>query len=175
MRQHIVALVILVTAGWLAAGDTAVAQDGRKLPQKAPDAAFHARSQEFSLRDFEGQKVMLWLLSTWCSSCIAGLDALADAQPRLEQANLKILALRNHENGGFPGPSITEFAARVGKPLTEAPNWVFGQVSPDMARRYNPQSYPDIYFLIDEDGMVQVVSTAPAATLDKIKRFATGR
>lgn len=175
MRQHIVALVILVATGWLAADDTAVAQDGRRLPQKAPDAAFHARSQEFSLREFEGRKVMLWLLSTWCSSCIAGLDALADAQPRLARANLKILALRNHENGGFPGPTITEFAQRPGDAVTEAPNWVFGQASAGMAQRYNPRKYPDIYYLIDEEGMVRAVSTAPAATLDKIERFATGR
>lgn len=175
MRQHIAALVTLLATGWLAVGGTAVAQDARGLPQKAPDATFYAHANEYSLGDFEGQKVMLWLLSTWCSSCVAGLEALADTQPRLERTDLKVLALRNHENGGFPGPSITEFAKRVEKPLTEAPNWVFGQASPGMARRYNPQNYPDIYFLIDEEGMVQVVSTAPAATLDKIERFASAQ
>lgn len=117
---------------------------------------------------------MLWLLSTWCPSCAAGLDALAEKQPQLEEAGLTVLALRNHKNGGFPGPSITEFMQEYGSSLAQAPNWVLGEASPEMAKRYNPRNYPDVYFLIDEEGMVQAVSTAPAATLDRIMRFAAG-
>ena len=41
-----------------------------------------------------------------------------------------------------------------------------------MASRYNPRRYPDIYFLIDEKGMLQAVNGAPSATMSTIKKFA---
>jgi len=143
-------------------------------PFAAPEAAFSSQSRQFSLAQFKGHKVMLWLFSTWCSTCIPGLKALVVNQPQWKQKGLVILALKNFKNGGYPGPSVDEFAARFGAPVLQAPNWIFGDASAEMDARYNARKFPDIYFLIDEQSVVQVVSTAPAVTLDKIMKFAGG-
>ena len=170
-----VLLIILATSiAWLPSG-RAVAQGTGGLPIAAPDAAFVSDTRQHTIAAFKGGKVMLWLLSTWCSSCGVGMQALVEKQPQLRRTGLTILALKNYENGGYPGPSLDDFVEQFGGSLRHAPNWIFGDASKALAAEYNARNYPDIYFLIDEQGMVQGVNGAPAATLDTIMMFATGR
>ena len=147
----------------------------RKLPYIAPAAAFHSQGNKQTLAAYRGRKVMLWLFSTWCHTCAVGVKAMAGKRSYWQQQDLVILAVRNHQNGGYPGPSITAFVQRFGGTVARAPNWVLGEASAEMDRLYNARKFPDIYFLIDEKGMVQTVSTAPAVTMDKITMFAEGR
>lgn len=156
-------------------GDTLVAQATVQMPRvgkPAPDAVFQANDRSVALSSLRGKKVVLWLFSTWCASCAQGVNALARIQPKLQDAGITVVALRNPGNGGFSGPSITEFFARYGAPLAKAPNWLLGQASDGLGRRYNPKGYPDVYFLIDASGVIRAVDTAPSATLDRILRFA---
>lgn len=156
-------------------GNTLVAQATMQMPrvgQPAPDAVFEANNRSVALSSLHGKKVVLWLFSTWCASCAQGVDALARVQTKLQQAGITVVALRNPGNGGFSGPSITDFFARYGAPLAKAPNWLLGQASDRLDRLYNPKGYPDVYFLIDTTGVVRAVDTAPSATLDRILRFA---
>jgi len=160
---------LLVLAALLPA---AAARAAAHLPVPAPDATFESAGQERSLAEFRGTRVMLWMLSTWCSSCAAGLAAMAEKRAVLERAGLQVLAIRNLDNGGYPGPALREFVARFGPGLLEAGNWTFGEAGAEMARRYNPRRYPDIYFLIDEQGMLRAVEGTPGVTMDTITRFA---
>ena len=149
-----------------------VAQAAKDLPVKAPPAKFASGGgKQIPLARYKGQKVMLWMFSTWCPSCAAGFQALVEQQPVLAKAGLRVIALKNYRNGGYPGPSLQDFVKRFGSPLLKAPNWTFGEVTADMAAKYNPRRYPDIYFLIDEKGMLQAVDGAPGATMSTIKKF----
>jgi len=141
------------------------------LPALAPAAKFETGAGTRSLAEFRGRKVMLWMYSTWCSSCAAGLDALEAHQRSLKRAGVEVIALQNFQNGGYPGPSPRKFVERFARALLAAPNWIFGTVPEAMAKRYNPRRYPDIYFLIDEQGMVRAIEGAPGATMDQILRF----
>jgi len=161
---------ILLAAGTLLFAATAPA--ATKLPVKAPPASFASGGKQIPLARYQGKKVMLWMFSTWCGSCAAAFEALAEQQPALAKAGLRIIALKNYENGGYPGPSLQDFVKRYGTTLLKAPNWIFGEVTAEMASRYNPRRYPDIYFLIDEKGMLQAVNGAPSATMSTIKKFA---
>ena len=170
-RVIIALLLLMSSAGW----SWPFGASGAPTPPfAAADAAFSSQSKQFSLAQFKGRKVMLWLFSTWCSTCIPGLKALVANQPQWKQNGVVILALKNFKNGGYPGPSVDEFAARFGAPVLQAPNWTFGDASAEMDTRYNARKFPDIYFLIDEQSVVQVVSTAPAVTLGEIMKFAAG-
>lgn len=140
--------------------------------QKAPDTYFYVNSKKIELKDFEGKKVMLWLFSTWCPSCISGFDALAERQSELKKNKLTIIVLRNYKNGGYPGPTVTEFAKKYGENLLNEDNWVFGEASEDLENKYNSKKYPDIYFLINKKGTITNINGAPAATLDDILSFA---
>ena len=143
--------------------------------QKAPNTYFYVNSKKVSLKNFEGKKVMLWLFSTWCPSCIVGFQALAKKQPELKKDNLTIIVLRNYKNGGYPGPTVIEFAKKYGKNLLKAENWVFGEASNNLESIYNAKKYPDIYFLINSKGFIININGAPAATLDNILSFAKGK
>ena len=169
-----VLLIVVATSVSLFPSGRAHAQGAGGLPIAAPDAPFESQAQQYSIAQFKGRKVMLWLLSTWCPSCGVGMQALVEKQPQLQQLGLTVLALKNYENGGYPGPSLDAFVERFGGSLRQAPNWIFGDVSRELAAKYNARNYPDIYFLIDEQGMVQAVNGAPSATMDTIMTFATG-
>ena len=125
-----------------------------------------------STAQLKGHRAMLWLLSTWCGSCAAGLQAMADQAGKLEKTGLRVVILRNYQNGGYPGPDIRDFVNRVAPKLLKVPGWTLGEASMQLDHAYNRKHYPDIYFLIDADGRVQAVSGAPSATMDKILRFA---
>ena len=161
---------LLVAAGMLLFAPLAPA--ATKLPVKAPPASFASGGKQIPLARYQGKKVMLWMFSTWCGSCAAAFEALVEQQPALAKAGLRVIALKNFQNGGYPGPALQDFLKRFGAPLLKAPNWTFGEVSAEMAARYNPRHYPDIYFLIDEKGMLQAVNGAPGATMSTIKKFA---
>jgi thiol-disulfide isomerase/thioredoxin len=168
-------LMVLATGISLLPSGRALAQGVAGLPVAAPDAPFESQARQYSIAEFKGHKVMLWLLSTWCPSCSVGMQALVEKQPQLQQAGLTILALKNYQNGGYPGPSMDAFVEQFGGSLRQAPNWIFGDASQKLAAEYNARNYPDIYFLIDEQGMVQAVNGAPSATLDTIMSFAAGK
>lgn len=137
----------------------------------APEAHFTILSGEDThLSDFRGQKVMFWVLATWCPSCIAGAQVLQENNKQL--VNLTIIALKTYGNAGFPGPTIEEFATQYSPDLLSAPNWLWGDASPESTKVYNPKNFPDIYFLIDENGMLKDIDGAPAATINKIIDFA---
>jgi thiol-disulfide isomerase/thioredoxin len=144
------------------------------LPIVAPQASFSIEGTPYTLSQFKNRRVMLWFLSTWCTSCSVALEALENKQPELIESGLQIVALKNHENGGYPGPTMHEFVNHFSPDLFDAPNWLIGDASAELGTTYNPRRYPDIYFLIDEKGMLVAVEGAPGATLDVIMDFARG-
>lgn len=138
----------------------------------APNAWFLVPAGRESIAQFKGHDVMLWLLSTWCSSCQEGLRVLAREQAVLQHVGLTVIVVENYHNGGYGGESIASFAKRYGASVQHAPNWVFGSAPHTFGSRYNPQKLPDIYYLIDKRGIVRVIDAAPSATLQKILTFA---
>ena len=117
-----------------------------------------------------GEPVMLWLFATWCSTCKRGAEALADHGDRL--GDLQILALKTAGNAGYSGPSIREFIYDAAPAMRDAPNWTWGTASETTTSTYNPSAVPDVYYLIDREGRIQVHETAPATTIEDIVSFA---
>ena len=137
---------------------------------QAPEATFRTiNNKQVSLSDYRGKKVMLWFLATWCSSCSAGARVLAQNNSKL--GNLTIIAIETYGDAGYQGPPVKEFAQRTDPNLLSMPNWVWGNASQEATAIYNSRNFPDIYFLIDENGILQDVDSAPAATINKIIQF----
>lgn len=137
----------------------------------APDATFtDLNGAQVKLSHFKGQKVMFWLVATWCSSCIKGAKVLAQNESKL--SNLTIITLKTYGNAGYQGPSIKDFAKQSAPKMLSAKNWYWGDLTQQSTRVYNPRNYPDIYFLIDKDGVVREINDAPAATIGDILKFA---
>lgn len=142
-----------------------------QIGEKAPDAEFtNIDGEKLKLSDYRGERVMFWYLATWCPSCIKGAEVLEENNDQLE--GMKVIALKTYGNAGYKGPTILEFAQKYSPDALNYDNWVWGDASQQGTNTYNPQNYPDIYFLIDENGILQDIDRAPAATLNKIINFA---
>lgn len=145
-----------------------------KIPFAVTELSFSSQPKQHVLSEYKGKKVMLWLFSTWCHTCVASVRAMQKQQALWQQQGLVILALRNYQNGGYPGVSMKEFMQRFGPETSLYWNWVTGEASKQMDKRLNSRKFPDIYFLIDEKGYVQKVSTAPNRTMKLIVDFING-
>ncbi len=147
----------------------------KPLPYLAPESVFNIQGSPISLKKYRGKKVMLWLFSTWCHTCVVAAKSLEKHNTELQQNGLTVLAIRNYKNGGNPGLNIEQFMGEFAPSLLKANNWVLGEATAQLDNRYNAKHYADVYFLIDEQGIIQVVSTSPAATLPTIKQFLKGK
>ena len=144
-----------------------------KIGAPAPDMAFTTvGGAQRRLSEFRGRPVMLWLFATWCPTCIYGTIAVAEKFDRIQQAGIQIIQLKLYNNLGYPGPSVEDFARRHAGSIPPSPDWLWGDASREGSFTYDPRGYPDIYFLIDKDGVLQAVDVAPHATMDTILAFA---
>jgi len=146
----------------------------QKLPFFVPNVSFTSQSKQYSLSDYKGKKVVLWLFSTWCHTCVASVKAMQKNQALWEKTGLVILALRNYDNGGYPGVGMPAFMQKFAPDVKSLNNWITGEASQQMNEKLNAKKFPDIYFLIDENGIVQSVNTAPNRTMKLISVFAKG-
>ncbi|GGX70806.1 redoxin domain-containing protein [Saccharospirillum salsuginis] len=160
-------------AGLLLAGLVAIQGAFAAPAPEAPDAYFRtAEGMTVSTAELKGEPTLLFLLSTWCTSCSAGVKALYRQADQLEDLRLRVVVLRNYENGGYPGMDIQPYVEQVVSNFVQPENWILGQASEKLDQAYYARHYPDIYFLIDANGRIQDVSSAPAATMDRILTFA---
>ncbi len=178
-----IGIVVLIIGGifWIATSrqqniSTPVTPQAKSRVQvlinaKAPEASFtNLNDAKIKLSSFKGKKVMLWLVATWCSSCSEGARVLSQNENAL--SNLTIITLKTYNNAGYPGPSIKTFAQQSAPKMLLVKNWLWGDITQDSASVYNPRNYPDIYFLIDKNGIVRDINDAPAATINTIRAFA---
>jgi len=144
---------------------------GTQVEMTAPNATFTTINGETKqLSSYRGEKVMLWIFATWCSSCKQGARALQANNEQLQ--NVEIVAVKTAGNAGYSGPSVRQFVQSSAPSLLNTDNRVWGTLSGSATSTFNPQNRPDIYYLIDEDGTIQAVSGAPAATINRITQFA---
>jgi thiol-disulfide isomerase/thioredoxin len=144
-----------------------------RVDAQAPPATITTLSGETAqLADFQGQKVMVWLFATWCPSCKEGARVLENNSDQL--GDMQIIAAKTAGNAGYEGPSVRQFVESFAPSLLDADGWTWGTATQQTTTTYNPQDRPDIYYLIDQNGTIQAKSTAPAATIGRIRQFAQG-
>ncbi len=171
------ATVIPIGAVTSVSGSAANAQSPApvKVGAPAPDIAFTAvDGTERRLSEFRGQPVMLWFYASWCPTCQVGTVAVAEKLDQLKQAGVQIIQLQLYNNLGAPGPSVEEFTTQYASSVPRSPNWLWGEASLVASYTYDPSGYPDIYFLIGRDGIVQEIAPAPHVTMNIILEFAEG-
>lgn len=152
----------------------------QSLPQvalgaAAPEITFTTLDGvERRLSDFRGGPVMLWFFASWCPTCLVGTQAVARNFAKIRAGGLQIVQLRLYQNLGFAGPSTESIATGYSRPAYPSPQWLWGQATRTVSFTYDPRGYPDIYYLIDGDGIIRSADTAPHVTMDKILAFARG-
>ena len=94
----------------------------RELPYPAPDVRFTSGSKSHALKEYKGHKVMLWMFSTWCHTCVASIKLMQEQQVIWKKTGLVILAVRNVDNDGIPGLDMPAFIQKFAPLLAKENN-----------------------------------------------------
>lgn len=132
----------------------------------APDGAFTtvAGTSE-SVASLRGRPTLLWFVSTWCSSCQAGTQAMAGNIATLAARNVRVVELELADDLGQPGPAIGDFGRQLAGPAYGNPDWTFGVASAGLTRAYDAAGYLDVYYLLDPSGHIVYINSSPASTM----------
>jgi len=174
MKQILLVLALVALLGPAApradgAGIAAVAV-GRPIPTFTYRLLGGARLDTARLR---GHRYMLWVMATWCPSCVTGAHVLARHNAQLRRSGFRIVQLEAAGDLGYPGPSLASIRSGVGLSST-APNWYWGILTEAQSLALDPASAPDVFYLVDRHGRVRAQSSAPAAHWAQISAFAAG-
>jgi thiol-disulfide isomerase/thioredoxin len=134
--------------------------------QAAPDGSFTTTSGTTeTISALRGQPTLVWFVATWCSSCQAGTQAMAQQIPKFAAHHVRVVELEMANDLGQSGPPIAEFGQQLAGPAYNNPDWTFGTASSSLTQKYNPHGYLDIYYLFDAQGRVAYVNGSPGATM----------
>ena len=132
------------------------------------------QGKSISLVSYHNKKLMIYLLATWCSSCQASLQTLLSNAPTLQKDGLDVVSLETYGDAGYSGPSMRQFLSSINNTNVLPNNFTFGNASQALTSSYNPTNAPDIYYLVNPDGVIEAVNSTPSATIQTILQFAKG-
>ncbi|MEX0891421.1 MAG: TlpA disulfide reductase family protein [Gemmatimonadota bacterium] len=107
--------------GWLLRGQLSTLETGSRVPAYAAPTL---DGDTLSLRDLEGQVVVLNVWATWCTPCIREMPSLQRLQDRFGARGLRVVAVSvDAARGsvgelGQPGGNIQAFVDRLGLDFT---------------------------------------------------------
>jgi thiol-disulfide isomerase/thioredoxin len=168
----LVAVVAAAPLAWAGPNGTMAPMDGpAPSNERAANAPFLVNGKTMHLESFKGQPVMVWQVATWCGSCAVALKTMAQNRALIDASKLKVIVLRDYENGGYPGDDMGKFVAANAPALLHDPHFIIGEDTEELFKLYNPHHYVDVYHLIGSNGQIAAISSAPSRTFDKIKQF----
>lgn len=180
-KKVFIIIIILVVGGLFAVGiannhqktnSTKTLQTATVNKPLVPAVFTNIQGKPISLTSYHGKKLMVYLLATWCSSCQASLQTLISNAPTLQKDDLNIVTLETYGDAGYSGPSMQQFISGTTNANSLPSNFYFGEASQSLTSSYNPDNTPDIYYLINPNGVIQTVNSTPSATMSLILQFA---
>ena len=144
---------------------------GKTLARLPAGLTFMQAGKPVAVKTYDGRKLMIWQVATWCSSCAAGLRILARHRAEIDAADARVLILRAYKNGGYPGIGIKAFARKAAPALLRDPHFIFGDDTKPLFVRTNPLHEVDFYQLVAANGRVVATDSAPSASWSTIAAF----
>jgi thiol-disulfide isomerase/thioredoxin len=121
-----------------------------------------------TVAELRGKPALLWFMTTWCSSCQAGTQAIAQHIATLAAEGVRVVQVENYHDLGQSGPSLSTFEKTLAGSAFSNPDWTFGEASATLTHTYNPKAYLDIYYLISAKGKITYVNSSPASTMPEL-------
>ncbi len=174
-------IIVLLIGGLFAIGisnnhqktkSTKILQTATINKPLVPAVFTNIQGKPISLSSFHGKKLMVYLLATWCSSCQASLQTLLSNATALQKYGLNIVTLETYGDAGYSGPSMQQFISDTTNAHSLPSNFYFGEAGQSLTSSYNPNNTPDIYYLINPNGVIQTVNSTPSTTIGSILQFA---
>ncbi|MHB8293356.1 MAG: TlpA family protein disulfide reductase [Acidimicrobiales bacterium] len=135
---------------------------GRVAPSGAFTTPAGATASVASLR---GTPTLVWFVTTWCTSCQAGTQLLAQDIAKFRADGVRVVELELYQDLGQSGPSIASFASSYAGAAATNPDWSFGVASAGLTRTYDPRSYLELYYLLNAKGRVTYVNAPLVSTM----------
>jgi thiol-disulfide isomerase/thioredoxin len=158
----LVALIVVATTGRSTV-------PGANAGAQAPDGTFStATGATRTISSLRGEPTLVWFVSTWCSSCQAGTQAMASQIQTFAQMHVRVVELELADDLGQPGPSITSFGRQLAGPAYTNADWTFGVATAALTTTYDPASDLDIYYLLDSNGRITYVNSSPGSTMGQL-------
>ena len=153
------------------AGTSGSGSSGASLPvgTTAPGGAFTTLAGKTeTVAALQGKPTLIWFMTTWCSSCQAGTQAMAQNVATLASDGVRVVEVENYADLGQSGPSMTTFGRTLAGSAFSNPDWTFGEASSPLTHTYNPQAYLDLYYLINAKGKITYVNSSPGSTMPQL-------
>jgi thiol-disulfide isomerase/thioredoxin len=161
----VIAAVVAASSKGSGISGSGAARVGALAPNGAFTTLTGATEDVASLR---GQPALLWFVTTWCSSCQAGTQAMAQAIDAFDAYHVRVVEIENANDLGQAGPSIATFGQQLAGPSFHNPDWTWGVASSSLTRAYNPAGDLDIYYLLDSRGRIVYINSSPGATMNQL-------
>jgi thiol-disulfide isomerase/thioredoxin len=176
-------LVALVVAGVILAlhfasqpsrsASTTASATGPAVGHVAPNGAFTTLAGTTgSVASLRGHPTLVWLVTTWCTSCQAGTQLLARNIGKLQADGVRVEEIELYQDLGQAGPSIGSFARTYAGAEATNPDWSWGVSSAALTRTYDPQSGLEIYYLLNAKGQVTYVDAPLVSTMPQLLQAA---
>lgn len=162
----VVAIIAVALASGGSAGKGSSSSVETSVGAVAPNGSFTTTAGATrTVASLSGQPTLLWFVTTWCSSCQAGTQAMASSIiGRLTERHVRVVEVENAEDLGQAGPSMTSFVSQLAGSQARNPDWTFGVASDALTKTYNPEGSLDIYYLLSASRRIVYINSSPAAT-----------
>ena len=141
----------------------------------APEGLFTSiQGKTVSISSMHGRSTLVWFVSTWCSSCQAGTQVMAQNITRFSRHGVRVVELEMAGDLGQPGPSISSFGRQLAGHQYTNPDWLWGEASARMTSVYDPNTYLDIYYLLNAQGKIVYINGSPGSTMGGLLRAVGG-
>ncbi|MCL4362838.1 redoxin family protein [Candidatus Marsarchaeota archaeon] len=166
-------ILILVAAYWYNSIQTSASQASSGIlnaGSEAPNANFTLPSGALrEVSNYNGKPLLVYFVATWCSSCVAGTQAIARNMSFFSNKNITVLELELYNNLGYSGPPINDFVNTSSANASDSSRIISAYASYRMSELYDSKAYLDLYYLINKNGQVVYVSGSPSITMPQLK------
>jgi len=173
----VIALHVTSTSSGSASASGSSGTSAASLPvgTTAPDGAITTLAGKTeTVAALQGKPALIWFVTTWCSSCQAGTQAMAQHVATLASDGVRVVEVENYADLGQSGPPMGTFARTLAGSAFSNSDWTFGEASSTLTHTYNPKAYLDIYYLINAKGKITYVNSSPGSTMPQLLSAAKG-
>ncbi len=165
----IVSIALLVVAGIHYAGS---ATNGNQTVSKSKQALSDftvslINGGTISTKSLEGHPFVVWLMTTWCSSCAETSELLiSQYYSTFRSDGILLLQIENYNDFNQPGESLSAFVSQYGG--ANQPGWDIGTAAQSVTREYNPASALDLYYMVNSQGYIVGSGQGLGANLNSV-------
>lgn len=121
-----------------------------------------ANGTNITLSSLRGHPVVLWFVTTWCTSCQESESILANNgyYNEIHAKGALFVTVELYNDFGQPGPSISDFISQYDSGYPQNKSWqLYGTSNLNATYLYDPKEYLEMYYVISPSGVIINTST----------------